>query len=176
MTSTPAEHCIVLIGPRGAGKSAIARRLAARLGWEIVSTDARVVDRIGRSIADYVAEHGWEAFRDVETHVIAALGGTERAISDTGGGAVLREENRRALTALGPVIYLTATPDVLAGRIGDGADRPSLTDGRSAADEIADVLRERAPLYRSVATLTVDTTPGSRTATTERILRELGLG
>ena len=88
---------LVLIGYRATGKSETARLLAQRLGWEWVDADAEIEARAGKTIAKIFADDGEQAFRDAESRVVAELAVRDRTVLALGGGAVLREENRRAL-------------------------------------------------------------------------------
>jgi shikimate kinase len=142
---------IVLIGYRGTGKSSVATVLANRLGWERVSTDAEVVARAKQSIPEIVQAFGWEYFRDLESEICREIGGKDRLIIDTGGGAILRPQNVEALKANGRLFWLTAEISTIETRIGGDTQRPSLTGSKSFIEEIADVLEERSPKYRAAA-------------------------
>jgi len=142
---------IVLIGYRGSGKSTVGRLLAARLGRELVSTDAEIVKRAQRAIPEIVAQEGWEYFRDLESDICRELVSRDQLVIDTGGGAILRAQNVEALKKNGTVFWLTASVETIAKRIGGDNQRPSLTGTKSFVDEIQDVLRERAPTYQAAA-------------------------
>jgi shikimate kinase len=142
---------IVLIGYRGTGKSTVGRRLAARLGRVLVSTDAEIVKRTKRTIPEIVAQEGWEYFRDLESSICRGLSSRDQLVIDTGGGAILRTENIEALKKNGAVFWLTASVETIAKRIGGDNQRPSLTGTQSFVDEIQDVLRERTPKYQAAA-------------------------
>jgi shikimate kinase len=142
---------IVLIGYRGAGKSAVGRRLAARLGRTLVSTDAEVVKRADRTIPEIVAKEGWEYFRDLESDICRELADRDQLVIDTGGGAILRPQNVEALKKNGTVFWLEASVETITKRIGRDTQRPSLTGTKSFVDEIQDVLRERTPKYQAAA-------------------------
>ena len=142
---------IVLIGYRGAGKSAVGRRLAARLGRTLVSTDAEVVKRAHRTIPEIVAKEGWEYFRDLESDICRELANRDQLVIDTGGGAILRPQNVEALKKNGTVFWLEASVETITKRIGRDTQRPSLTGTKSFVDEIQDVLRERTPKYQAAA-------------------------
>jgi shikimate kinase len=142
---------IVLIGYRGTGKSTVGRLLAARLGRELVSTDAEIVKRAQRTIPEIIAQKGWEYFRDLESDICRDLAGRDQVVIDTGGGAILREQNVEALKKSGTVFWLTASVETIAKRIGGDNQRPSLTGTKSFVDEIQDVLRERMPKYQAAA-------------------------
>lgn len=142
---------IVLIGYRGTGKSTVGQLLAARLGREIVSTDAEIVERAKRPIPEIVAREGWEYFRDLESDVCRDLAGRDQLVIDTGGGAILRPQNVEVLKKNGTLFWLTASVETIAKRIGGDNQRPSLTGTKSFVDEIQDVLRERTLKYQSAA-------------------------
>ncbi|MCI0426876.1 MAG: shikimate kinase, partial [Nitrospiraceae bacterium] len=140
---------IVLIGYRGTGKSTVGRLLAARLGRELVSTDAEIVKRAQRTIPEIVAQQGWDYFRDLESNICRELASRDHLVIDTGGGAVLRAQNVEALKKDGTLFWLTASVGTIAKRIGGDNQRPSLTGTKSFVDETEDVLRERTPKYRA---------------------------
>jgi len=142
---------LVLIGYRGTGKSSVGRILAGRLGRELVSTDAAVVQRANLAVPDIVARYGWDHFRDLETQVCRELATKDGLILDTGGGAILRPENVACLKAGGVLFWLTAEVGTIAVRIGGDTQRPSLTGTKSFTEEIEEVLRERLPKYEAAA-------------------------
>ena len=142
---------IVLIGYRGAGKSAVGRRLAARLGRKLVSTDAEIVKRAHRAIPEIVAQEGWEYFRDLESDICRELANRDQLVIDTGGGAILRTQNVEVLKKNGTVFWLEASVGTITKRIGRDTQRPSLTGTKSFVDEIQDVLQERTPKYQAAA-------------------------
>lgn len=157
---------LVLIGYRGTGKSSLAQMLAARLGWKWVDTDALVEAQAGCSIAEIFARQGEPAFRDLESAALARLAASDRTVVATGGGIVLREANRSVLRALGPVVWLMATPQTILARLAQDPTtrdrRPNLTPLGGAA-EIEQLLAARRPLYGELARFAVDTderTPG----------------
>ena len=142
---------IVLIGYRGTGKSTVGKVLAARLGWPLVSTDAEIVRGAGRSVPEIVAQHGWEHFRDLESRVCREFSAQDRLIIDTGGGAILRQENVDCLKKNGVLFWLTASVATIASRIERDTQRPSLTGTKSFVEEIEEVLAVRTPKYREAA-------------------------
>ena len=148
---------IVLIGYRGTGKSTVGKSVAARLDRQLISTDQEIVRRTGSSIPEIVAAHGWDYFRDVETAVCQDLAGRDNLVIDTGGGAILRQQNVDLFKRNGRLIWLTASVDTIAARIGGETQRPSLTGTKSHVDEIRDVLSERVPKYQAAADLTIVT-------------------
>lgn len=161
---------IVLIGYRGTGKSTVAALLAQRLGWAAVSTDAEIVRQQGRPIPEIVAQHGWDYFRDREAEVCLEIGGRDQTVIDTGGGAILRESNVKALKKNGRAIWLTADVNTIAQRIGGDTQRPSLTGTKSFVEEIEDVLAQRIPKYQAAADWTIETDSLTPAQISERIL------
>jgi shikimate kinase len=161
---------IVLMGYRGTGKSTVGRLLAARLGRELVSTDAEIIKRAQHSISEIVAQKGWEYFRDLESDVCREFAGRDQLVIDTGGGAILRAQNVEALKKNGTVLWLTASVETIAKRIGGDNQRPSLTGTKSFVDEIQDVLRERTPKYQAAADHTIATDNRSVNQLVETIL------
>jgi shikimate kinase len=150
---------IFLIGPRGSGKSTVARLLAGCLGWAWVDADDVLEAKAGRSIREVFAGEGEAGFRDREAAVLEELCRLHNHIVATGGGVVLRQANRALLRAAGRVVWLNADADTLFGRTqgdaGTAERRPALGVGGRA--EVEDVLRVRAPWYRECAHLTIDT-------------------
>ena len=165
---------VVLIGYRGTGKSTVGKALASRLGRQIVSTDREVVRRAGSSIREIVAAYGWEYFRDLESAVCQDLAGQNNLVIDTGGGAILRQQNVDVFKRNGRLIWLTASVETIAARIGSDTQRPSLTGTKSHVDEIRDVLTERMPKYQAAADLTVATDGRSIDELATTILQDLG--
>jgi shikimate kinase len=161
---------IVLMGYRGTGKSTVGRLLAARLGRELVSTDAEIIKRAQHSIPEIVAQKGWEYFRDLESDICREFAGRDQLVIDTGGGAILRAQNVEALKKNGTVFWLTASVETIVKRIGGDNQRPSLTGTKSFVDEIQDVLRERTPKYQAATDHTIATDNRSVNHLVETIL------
>lgn len=165
---------VFLIGSRCVGKSAVGLRLAQRLGWAFVDADEELERRAGRTIREIFASEGETAFRDREAAVLADLAARADVVVATGGGVVLRPENRERLSA-GPVVWLTARPQTLWARMqGDASTaerRPALAQGGLA--EVESLLAQREPLYRACATWTFDTESATPDALADAIARRL---
>ena len=153
---------IALVGMMGTGKSTVAARVAATLGWTCIDVDAVIEARTARAISDIFATDGEAAFRAIEADVVAdVLGGqdvTRRGcvgcVVALGGGAVLTPSNRERLADCDAVVWLHAEPAVLARRLAGDASRPLL-----AGDPLARLVAlagEREGIYRSVATHDID--------------------
>jgi shikimate kinase len=141
---------IFLIGPMGSGKSAVGKRLAARLRRLFYDSDREIERRTGVDVAFVFEKEGEEGFRRREHDVIAELTGVDGIVLATGGGAVLDPENRRHLAGRGYVIYLEASVDAQYARTRTAETRPLLagSDGRSRLEAL---IRVREPLYREIA-------------------------
>lgn len=154
---------IWLIGPRGSGKTTLARLLAHRLGWDWLDADRVLEAQAGRTIRAIFESDGEPSFRDLESAVLGELARLERHVLATGGGVILRPENRELLHSTGTVVRLTAEVPVLVARLRADAEtieqRPSLT-GRSAIDptEVAAIVTARETLYAATAHISLDTT------------------
>jgi shikimate kinase len=148
---------LVLVGYRGTGKSAIARKLGGLLAMPMVSLDDEIVREAGKPIPDIVASAGWAYFRDLEERMCREFGAKQGIILDCGGGVVEREANFLSLRAGGYVVWLRATPATIVARIGGDSSRPSLTGHKSFTEEVEEVLARREPLYRRLAQVCIDT-------------------
>ncbi len=155
---------VVLVGLMGSGKTTVGRRLAALLERAFVDVDEAVEERAGRPIADIFADDGEDAFRDLESAVLAdLLDGAEPTVIASGGGAVLREDNRKRLSADDvTVVWLDAAPAFLASRIERKAHRPLLAGDETPRQVLERLHAERAALYAEVADLVVDVEPFHR--------------
>jgi shikimate kinase len=167
---------LVLIGYRATGKTAVGARLAQLLHRPFVDLDQALVTEAGQSVAEIVAQGGWEEFRRREKELVARYRRTRGLILATGGGVVLDPENVEMLRENGFIIWLTAAPAVIQARLhqdrGGAPSRPSLTGGDPGA-EVAAVLQSRWPLYQAAAQITVDTTDLSVTQVVDRVLAAL---
>lgn len=140
------RQTVVLIGMMGAGKTAVGKALALRLGVEIRDSDAEIVDSARLSIAEIFERYGEQFFREKETQVIARLLDGPPCILSTGGGAWMSEENRAQLTASACVLWLRADLDLLWQRVRHKTTRPLLqTDDPRAT--LAAIHDTRAPIY-----------------------------
>lgn len=159
---------IFLTGFMGAGKSTVGRLVASHLGRPFVDLDALIEDREGSAVTEIFNQRGEDGFRLAEHDALAALGAHPDSVIATGGGVVLREDNRVVLSQLGTVVYLAVTPEEAIARLGDAADRPLLAGaGLPAARAI---LGARLNLYTSTADHVVDTVGRSAGAVAEDVI------
>ena len=117
---------IILTGFMGVGKTSVGTRLARDLGYRFVDTDELIEEDQKITITDIFSSFGEPYFRDVETRIIRQVLEGEDQVVSTGGGAVIREENRRAFRERGLTICLTARPEVVFERIRHEIHRPLL--------------------------------------------------
>jgi shikimate kinase len=164
---------IVLVGFMGTGKSSVGRLLARKLGYRFVDTDHLVVQRTGMEITEIFAQHGEAHFRDLETAVLHHLASTRHQVISTGGGIVLREENRTLLAQLGPVVELRASEEVIFERISRNSRRPLLQTENPRAT-VANMLHERHSLYAAAASLSVDTSSRTHDEVAQEVLALIG--
>ncbi|HEY3645429.1 MAG TPA: shikimate kinase AroK [Gammaproteobacteria bacterium] len=164
---------LFLIGPMGAGKTAIGKELARQLQLEFLDADHEIERRTGVDIPLIFEKEGEPGFRRREREVIAELTQRQRLVLATGGGAVLDPVNREALQSRGFVIYLKASLDAQATRTAQNKNRPLLhTEDRET--RLKQLFEVRAPLYEGLAQLTVDTDSGQVKQISQRIIDELG--
>lgn len=163
---------IVLIGFMGCGKSSIGRRLAARLGYDFLDSDELITARAGKSITDLFAMEGEERFRERETAELRELVGSSRIVLATGGGAILREQNRDLLKRIGTVVWLHSDAETLFERASRSRKRP-LLEVENPRATFNTLLESRLPVYGQACTLQVDASGLSHEQTLEQILRAL---
>ncbi len=147
---------VFLIGPMGAGKSAVGRQLARMLHLTFMDSDEEIERRTGVDIAFIFEKEGEAGFRVREVKAIDDLSNMDGVVLATGGGAVVDPENRSRLGARGFVVYLKTSVDQQLSRTRRGRDRPMLGDG-DRRDVLDKLLAEREPMYYEIADLTVET-------------------
>ncbi|HVQ83743.1 MAG TPA: shikimate kinase [Mycobacterium sp.] len=164
----------VLVGLPGSGKSTIGRRLSKALGVGLLDTDVAIEQRTGRSIADIFATDGEQEFRRIEEEVVRAALAEHDGVVSLGGGAVTRPGVCEALAGH-TVIYLEISAREGVRRTGGNAVRPLLAAGNEAEkySKYKALMAKRAPLYRSVATIRVDTNRRNPGAVVRQILSRL---
>jgi len=162
---------VALAGFMGTGKSRIGWELSRRLSLTFIDTD-RVVERVSNlRIADIFETFGEETFRDYETEVVRRSLRLDNVVVSTGGGTVLRPQNRRMLMSRGPVVVLQASPETIYRRTRRNK-RPVLEMG-DPEERIRTLLAQRMDAYRDVATMTVSTDGRESSDVVEEIVERL---
>lgn len=157
---------VVLVGMPSCGKTTVGKRLAELTGREFVDTDEEILKRIGMNIADFFAKHGEDAFRKIESEVIADLVKGAGLVVATGGGAVLKKENVRAIKRNSIVVFVDRPLDMLVAT----NDRPL----SSSVDKVKKLYEQRYDIYKSVADEIADGS-GDIDEVANRIRRKLGI-
>lgn len=163
---------IFLIGPMGSGKTAVGRQLARLLGVPFYDSDAEVERRAGVDIPYIFEQEGEAGFRQREIEAIDALTRLEPVVMATGGGAILRPENRAVLRERGTVVYLETSLGQQLQRVGSGKGRPLLRDG-DPAERLRALRAEREPIYRQLADHVVHTDNRRVVRVAGQILRDV---
>ena len=162
---------IVLVGMPGSGKSAVGRRLAARLELPFVDADEEIERAAGKPITDIFKDHGEPYFRDGERKVIARLLENGAQVLATGGGAYMNADTRATIRSHGIAIWLRADFDLLMRRVRRRSNRPLLQSADPEA-VMRKLISERYPVYAE-ADITVDSRDVAHTAIVNGIIKTL---
>ena len=168
----PALHRVFLVGPMGAGKTTIGKYLAQQLKLQFADTDSEIERRTGADIPWIFEIEGEEGFRAREQQVVEEMTDWNDYVLATGGGVVMRAENRRALASRGFVIYLHATIDEQVRRTQKDKRRPLLQTG-DPEQTLRELMAIRDPLYREIADHVINTDGCSPKTVAQRLVKEL---
>ena len=160
---------IFLIGPMGAGKTTVGRLLAQRLSLTFIDSDHEIEDHTGVDIPLIFEKEGEEGFRRREVEIIDELTQRKNIVLATGGGAIIKEENRHNLVNRGLVIYLQADIKYLIRRTRKDRNRP-LLQGPNPEKKLRKIMIDREPLYRQTADYIIDTGKHSVQAIIKQII------
>lgn len=147
---------VFLIGPMGAGKTTVGRKLAEQLGCSFFDSDHCIEERCGADIPWIFDIEGEAGFRQREIQIIDELSQKQGIVLATGGGAILHAENRQHLAARGTVIYLRASINQQLKRTYKDKNRPLLQTA-DPKKTLVRLFKERDPLYQSIADLIIET-------------------
>src|SRR3954471_8532224 len=147
----PDPQSIALVGLSGVGKSSVGRRLAARLGWPLLDTDVLIAETAGRTVAQIFADAGEPHFRDLESAALQQALSISPCVVSTGGGIVLRPENRALLRLRAFVVWLDAPTETLVVRLQAHDEARPLIGGADPAARLDALRAARAGLYAEVA-------------------------
>ncbi|MGC6769693.1 shikimate kinase [Enterococcus sp. LJL128] len=164
---------ITLIGFMGAGKTTVGKLLSQKTGMKHIDFDDKIIEEIGMSIQEYFDLYGEAAFREKETAVLKKYIDHDYVIS-TGGGIVMRPENRELLKKMAPVIYLQTTPEVFIPRLKNDHTtvRPLVVS--KSPEEIKQVFEPRILFYEEASSMIVDTDQRTPEEITAEILDSIG--
>ena len=165
---------ISLIGLPGSGKTTVGRQLSRRLRVPFLDSDTVIEQQLGCSIREFFEREGEQRFRDIEASVIDELTQSNEGVLSTGGGAVLRPENRAHLHDRTRVVYLNSSPDDLFRRLRHDKNRP-LLQVADPLGRLRDLHTQRDPLYRETAHFLVDTGRPSVASLVNMILMQLDM-
>lgn len=165
---------ISLIGLPGSGKTTVGRQLSRRLRVPFLDSDTVIEQQLGCSIREFFEREGEQRFRDIEASVIDELTQLSDGVLSTGGGAVLRPENRAHLHGRTRVVYLNSSPDDLFRRLRHDKNRP-LLQVADPLGRLRDLHTQRDPLYRETAHFQVDTGRPSVASLVNMILMQLDM-
>lgn len=163
---------IFLVGPMGAGKSTVGRQLADALSFSFRDSDQEIQRRTGVDIPTIFEYEGEEGFRQRERQVIKELTEETGIVLATGGGAVLRPDNRQDLASRGVVIYLRCSPEQQFSRTSRDRNRP-LLHTEDPLERLRELMEVRDPLYKQVADLLVSTERRGTSSVVKEIRKRL---
>lgn len=169
-----ASSCF-LIGLPGSGKSTVGRQLARRISLPFFDSDHVIEQRLGCSIREFFEREGEDRFRDLEATVIDELTSGPVCVLSTGGGSVLRPENREHLHQRGSVVYLRSAPEEVFRRLRHDRNRP-LLQVADPLQRLKDLYAVRDPLYRQTAHFVIETGRPSVAMLVNMIVMQLDLG
>lgn len=161
---------VVLVGPMGAGKSTVARRLGAHWDLAVRDSDQDIEAAAGKPVSEIFVDEGEQHFRALEVEAVADALRTHDGVLALGGGAVLAEATQEALRGH-TVVYLEVGLADAVKRVGLGHGRPLLLGNVRA--RVMKLLEERAPIYTAVATITVDTNGRTPDEVAAEIIRRM---
>lgn len=163
---------VFLTGFMGCGKSTVGRLLARRLGYFFLDTDAEIERQQQCTIAEIFAYAGELRFRDLETQMLERLQGSANVIVSTGGGMIVRPENREWMKQLGRRVYLRVPEEVLFARLQRDRKRPLMQHELPPEERVRSLMVDRSPLYEE-AELIIDSQDLTPAQTTTAIIRSL---
>ena len=168
----PKKNNIYLVGPMAAGKSTVGKLLARRLKKAFYDTDAEIIKCTGVEISLIFELEGEEGFRLREADKLKELSALNGAVIATGGGIVLKEENRKVLKETGHIIYLECSVEQQLSRTKFDTKRPLLQTG-NPREKLEELMQLRAPIYESIADSIISTNKTNSKKVISSILEQL---
>ena len=164
---------VVLVGPMGSGKTSVGRRLACVLKRDFFDSDFEIVARTGVAIDHIFDVEGEEGFRQREINMLSELCEIPNIVIATGGGIVIKPENRELLKRDSFVVYLSSSVKQLLSRTARSKSRPLLERSTNREKTIRELVEKREPLYQEVADVVVDTTGKKLYAIINEIIKSI---
>ena len=162
---------LIIIGPMASGKSVVGKKLSKRMGLNFFDTDDQIEQKAGATISWIFDIEGEEKFRDRESEILHTLIREDNCIISTGGGIVLREENR-ALLKKGTGIYLKTSIQSQLERTMNDKERPLLQNIDNKEEALREIAKLRNPIYESCSEITIEETD-SPNETVDKIVEKL---
>ena len=162
---------IIITGFMGSGKTTIGRKLAKLIEYSFLDTDSEIEDDQGCSVSEIFKYGGEECFREMETRLLEKLKNIENSVIATGGGIILREENRKMLNGIGKCVYLRVPEEELARRLKNDRNRPLLMNNNPEI-VVQEMFIERGLLYEQAECI-IDTTQRSSHQIAKEIAKKL---
>ena len=162
---------LIIIGPMASGKSVVGKKLSKRMGLNFFDTDEQIEQKAGVTISWIFDVEGEEKFRDRESEILSTVIKEDNCIISTGGGIVLREENR-ALLKKGTGIYLKTSIQSQLERTMNDKDRPLLQNIDNKEEALREIAKLRNPIYESCSEITIEETD-SPNETVDKIVEKL---
>ena len=162
---------LIIIGPMASGKSVVGRKLSKRMGLDFFDTDDCIEKKAGAEISWIFDVEGEQKFRDREFEVLTSLIKKENCVISTGGGIVLRQENREIIKK-GTGIYLKTSIQSQLERTMNDMERPLLRNTDNKEETLREIAKLRNPIYESCSEITIEET-NSPSETVDKIIQEL---
>lgn len=163
---------IIFVGIMASGKTTVGKRISQRLNYNFFDTDHEIERITGMTVSEIFRKEGEVRFRSEETLALKRLRDIQASVISTGGGIILKEENRRLLKELGIIIYLDAKSEVIAERASRNMNRP-LLKSVDILEKIEELKSEREDLYKEIADLTIKTDKASLEFVVREIEKEI---
>ena len=146
---------IFIIGSMGSGKTSIGKMLAQKNCLSFLDTDHEIIRSCGHSIPDIFEKFGEEHFRDLETEQLRKINTIENHVISTGGGIILRDDNKKLMKDLGIIIFLDINIDYQVDRVKNRKNRPLLND-KNLKDNLLSLKKIRDPIYKKISNYIID--------------------
>ena len=146
---------IFIVGSMGSGKTSIGKMLAKNNNLSFLDTDHEIIRDCGYSIPDIFKEFGEEHFRDLETEQLRKMNAIENHVISTGGGIILRDDNKKLMKDLGIIIFLDININSQIDRVKNRKNRP-LLNNKSLEDNLLSLKKIRDPIYKKISNYIID--------------------